>query len=118
QLYDIPAGTLATWGLQINRRLKAFICMTCQAVVQHTHVANHMTRQHKDARVAVDKALLANIVRQEGIVDSWPDISIDKPVEFEGLERKWGVGCPACPAMFQHARTAASHAVQIHQLSL
>ncbi|KAI0628002.1 hypothetical protein C8Q77DRAFT_1068933, partial [Trametes polyzona] len=118
QLYDIPAGTLATWGLQINRRLKALICMTCQAVVQHTHVANHMTRQHKDARVAVDKALLANIVRQEGIVDSWPDISIDKPVEFEGLERKWGVGCPACPAMFQHARTAASHAVQIHQLSL
>ncbi|KAI0632545.1 hypothetical protein C8Q77DRAFT_1159161 [Trametes polyzona] len=79
ELYDVPAGTLATWGVMINRRLKVFI--------------------------SVKRDLLDDIVKQENILNGWPEIPTGKPVEFEGLERKWGIGCPVCPMMFQHVKS-------------
>ncbi|KAI0628493.1 hypothetical protein C8Q77DRAFT_1220921 [Trametes polyzona] len=118
ELYNVPAGTLATWGVMINRRLKVFICMTCKVVIPPAQLRAHMSRQHKGSRVAVKRDLLDDIVKQENILDGWPEIPTGKPVEFEGLERKWGIGCPVCPMMFQHVKSGVRHATQEHHLSV
>lgn len=118
QLYDVPAGTLATWGFLINRRLKTLICMTCQAVVLPSHAPTHITRQHKACQISINKVLLNTIVQQEGLSTSWPELTTVNPVEFEGLERVWGYGCPDCPTMFQNSRTVVEHVQTVHQHSV
>lgn len=114
QLYDVPDGTLATWGYQINRRLEALICMSCKSVVTPAIAINHH-HVHKEARgVAVNKTVLDDIVRQGFIRTEWPSI---KPgdLEYEGLERKWGVQCPQCPAMYAQSQGVVDHVWRVHR---
>lgn len=117
QLYDVPAGTLATWGLLINRRLKALICLACQAVITPPTVITHMSRQHKGARISVDVTRLTEIVHEENIQLGWPSIT-PGVVEYEGLPRQTGFRCPACPVMYQNAKHILAHARVEHELHL
>ncbi|KAI0362826.1 hypothetical protein BV20DRAFT_905965, partial [Pilatotrama ljubarskyi] len=93
QLYDVAGGTLARWGVLINRRLKAFICVACQAIVLPAALSQHITQLHEDARVSVDADRLASIVENEGILNDLPIID-GTPREYAGLETEEGFGCP------------------------
>ncbi|KAI0362861.1 hypothetical protein BV20DRAFT_912704, partial [Pilatotrama ljubarskyi] len=85
QLYDVPSGALSRWGMLINRRLKAFICVACQAIVLPAALSQHIAQLHEDARVSVDADQLASIVENEGILNNLPVID-GTPVEYAGLE--------------------------------
>ncbi|KAI0362864.1 hypothetical protein BV20DRAFT_916905, partial [Pilatotrama ljubarskyi] len=117
QLYDVPSGALSRWGVLINRRLKAFICVACQAIVLPSALAQHTTRQHKDARVSVDPNQLASIVENEGILDMLPAID-SMPVEFAGLKTEEGFGCPSCSVVCGSLQSLANHARFDHLQSL
>ena len=68
QLYDVCDGSLSTWGLCINRRLHAFICMECECVVPASTALNHITKTHQSAHLQVDNHHLNTIISQENIV--------------------------------------------------
>lgn len=109
---------LTPWGLLINRRLKALVCLTCQAVIPPAQVPGHISRQHKDARIRVDREKLRQIVEAEGILPDMPDISAANQVEYEGLVRAWGFSCPSCPSMFQWAKNVVTHCRRVHDLEV
>ncbi|KAL1936873.1 hypothetical protein VTO73DRAFT_6213, partial [Trametes versicolor] len=112
ELYDVPDGTLATWGYQINRRLEALVCISCKSVVTPTTAINHH-HVHEEARVAVNQTVLEDIVRQGFVKPGWPSIN-PGDLEYEGLERKWGVKCPQCPAMYAYGQGVVKHVWKVH----
>ncbi|CDO77783.1 hypothetical protein BN946_scf184604.g1 [Trametes cinnabarina] len=113
-LYDVPSAVLATWGLLINRCLKSFVCILCEAVIVPHHVVSHIHNKHKDARVQVNKAALEEIVQQEDIISTYPNIPPPDQVEFEGIHRAWGHACPLCPAMFHCPKDVVAHCRHKH----
>ncbi|KAL7278856.1 hypothetical protein ACG7TL_006687 [Trametes sanguinea] len=113
-LYDVPSAILATWGLLINRRLKSLVCVLCEAVVIPSHVVSHIHNKHKVARIQVNKAALEEIVQQEDILTTYPDVPPPDQVEFEGIHCAWGYACPLCPAMFQRPKDVVAHCRQKH----
>ncbi|KAI0369485.1 hypothetical protein BV20DRAFT_916933, partial [Pilatotrama ljubarskyi] len=93
QLYDVPDHTLARWGVLINRRLRALICVACQAIVLPAALSQHIAQLHEDARISIDADRLASIVENESILNDLPVVD-GTPVEYAGLETKEGFGCP------------------------
>ncbi|KAH9852007.1 hypothetical protein C2E23DRAFT_860305 [Lenzites betulinus] len=117
ELYDVAEGTLATWGLLINRRLQALVCMTCQVVVLPSHLPRHFHTNHKEAKINFSQEELDEIVGQENILPNWPAIPSARQVEYEGLRRVWGYHCPSCPAAYQGIKAIMAH-LKEHQLTL
>ena len=77
---------MASWGLQINRRLKALVCLGCQAVVLPSQVPTHISKQHKSARLHVDQAVIDQAVASEGLYQGWPVLSLDTPLQYAGVK--------------------------------
>ncbi|KAI8974144.1 hypothetical protein BD414DRAFT_390833, partial [Trametes punicea] len=117
-LYDVPEGTLSTWGFLINRRLKCFICMSCHIVILPSHLPSHITKKHKDTCISVDKSRVQEIAHQEGLLSSYPDTPVFDQIEFQGLGRSWGHCCPFCPAMYSHSKDVLAHCHEAHDLEV
>ncbi|KAI0348830.1 hypothetical protein OH77DRAFT_1526125 [Trametes cingulata] len=117
ELYDVPEGMLARWGVLINRRLRAFICLACQAVVLPSALSQHLSRQHSDARISVDADDIAAIAERENILDELPIID-GTPIEYEGLKTEEGVGCPSCLSVFGNPKSLPNHFSLEHGQSL
>ncbi|KAI1792049.1 hypothetical protein LXA43DRAFT_860697, partial [Ganoderma leucocontextum] len=114
QLYDVEDGTLANWGLRINRRLQALICTTCHVVIQPQSVQPHLTYAHKPARIQINKDRLEEIVVQEHLVRDWPVVPTNIPPSFAGLEMAQGFLCPACPYMASKPKQVCKHSTEKH----
>ncbi|KAM5542551.1 hypothetical protein V8D89_004010 [Ganoderma adspersum] len=119
ELYDVEAGTLTLWGLQINRRLKALICTSCHAVVLPSNVQIHMTYAHKTAGIHINKDRLEEIVVQEGLVRDWPVVPSGIPPSFAGLEETvQGYRCPLCSYMASKRKQINKHSTDKHKHSI
>ncbi|EIW51682.1 uncharacterized protein TRAVEDRAFT_54435 [Trametes versicolor FP-101664 SS1] len=127
ELYDVPEGTLATWGFQINRRLEALVCVGCKSVVTPTAAVSHhhkppaaaISHHRKPAKLRVDRNVLQALVDEGSIQSGWPTVT-PGDVEYQGLERKWGAACPqeGCSLMFTNKKHAIAHALDIHKLAV
>ncbi|KAI0354165.1 hypothetical protein OH77DRAFT_1370144, partial [Trametes cingulata] len=117
QLYDVSEGTLARWGVLINHRLKMLICLACHAVILPSTLAQHVARQHGDARISIDGDRLTAITESEGILNELPMIE-GTPVEYTGLKTEEGAGCPFCLSVYGSAHSVAKHVRLEHGQSL
>ncbi|KAI0767861.1 hypothetical protein C8Q74DRAFT_1219603 [Fomes fomentarius] len=118
ELYDLDGEPLAAWGLLINRRLKAFICLACQAVVLPSHIQGHLSQQHKGFKARIDMQVIDQAVATEGICEDWPAIPAAMPLQFQGLSLLTGYECPVCTVIHPGFKSLQNHARQSHSVTL
>ncbi|KAI0753879.1 hypothetical protein C8Q74DRAFT_1222390, partial [Fomes fomentarius] len=118
ELYDLDGEPLAAWGLLINRRLKAFICLACQAVVLPSHIQGHLSQQHKGFKARIDMQVIDQAVATEGICEDWPAIPAATPLQFQGLSLLTGYECPVCTVIHPGFKSLQNHARQSHSVTL
>ncbi|KAI0363069.1 hypothetical protein BV20DRAFT_984026, partial [Pilatotrama ljubarskyi] len=118
ELYDVPEQILIRWGFLINRRLKCFICLACQAVVLPSSILQHLSRQHSDTRISVDSNLLGRITASEHILHHFPPSPASTPLAFAGLGHEDGFGCPSCSAVYGSPKAVAGHMLAKHSLPI
>ncbi|KAI0760827.1 hypothetical protein C8Q74DRAFT_1221362 [Fomes fomentarius] len=118
ELYDLDGEPLAAWGFLINRRLKALICLACQAVVLPSHIQGHLSQQHKWFKARIDMQVIDQAVATEGICEDWPAIPAATPLQFQGLSLLTGYECPVCTVIHPGFKSLQNHARQSHSVTL
>ena len=120
QLYDLEGDVLAPWGLQINRHLKALVCLACKAVVLPSAIHKHHLAQHKSSRITVDMAIIKNAVASEGLCEDWPEPPFGVPKQYLGLDVVEGFKCPlpSCSFVAAAFNTLQKHTHKEHSITV
>ncbi|TBU36526.1 hypothetical protein BD309DRAFT_1085135, partial [Dichomitus squalens] len=104
ELYDTSFGEgqrISQWGMMLNRRLRAFVCMECEAVVLPQHLKKHIAHKR------LPRATAASTTH------------VDEVVAFAGLKVFHGCyGCPECGSVYQSRKACNRHAKQHAPLNL
>ncbi|RPD68461.1 hypothetical protein L226DRAFT_576353, partial [Lentinus tigrinus ALCF2SS1-7] len=83
ELYDTANKVFTAYGMRINRRLRALVCLACQAVVLPENIKPHLFKLHPGHKIRVDEELIMATAAAENITTTWPVLpSKGIPVQY------------------------------------
>lgn len=83
------------------------------------HIPSHVNKEHKSARLQVDKIIIAQAVEEQDLCTTWPQIpSSPIPIQYQGLESITALCCPVCPSILNNLSSLKRHGSKVHNILL
>ena len=124
QLYDTHFGEhqrISEWGMLINRRLRAFICTSCEAVVTPAAIKGHIPKHGRNSRhptTAASSTHIEEVVVREGIHAQMPPRPTTIEAAFKGLKVFTNCyGCPQCDHIHTSRKGCLHHVKTTHRMT-